>query len=580
MFVFDLTQDASSQEDRLPLKQKSMSQASSMSQSLFAQSTNSNIISLLESPSPLKTITAKQKAAMEVIRLDESSILLSQEGIHSQPEPLVPLEDCDGPFSEHFDRYPLTRETSEPNNLHDIISADNTNQTWEDDFEGNNKIIEEEDECSVSGGTDITHTNNPFSQTNQRFIFNPIPSTSCSDDVRPTGNTRGGKPMLSDIFDLLNEKENEINLSQPSRYAASSAPLKRASTMPPIGLPRQISSSSTLTTTTTSSSITTSQVRGQSAADPQNNEEDDVPDIVTAGRKRSVESTSSNTSLKRTKSKKIATSSSLSSSATTAQSLLSTTTTASVASSSTASFTPVSTSIVNDDSQMSRGGDTNHSRYERPLASLDLSYDYDVTLMIDSRERSSSLILGALITSHIPCELSTLAVGDFLWIAKPKGWKPPTQSKAPAPAPVNAFERMMQSSATVFASSSSASTAPRTPQTIEEVSVVLDCIVERKTMADMASSLIDGRYSDQKFRLKNTSLPVRCYIVEGEHVALPMQMKCISPQHVKTAMVTSHVSPLLSLYRYIISSLTIKYIYNRLIMRCTSFALGIWIIVL
>ncbi len=545
MFVFDLTQDASSQEDRLPLQQKSIP-VSSMSQSLFAQSTNSNIISLLESPSPLKTITTKQKAAMEVIRLDESSILLSQEGILSQQEPLVPLEDCDGPFSEHLDRYPPIRETSEPNYLHDIISADNTNHTWEDDFEGNNKIIEEEEECSVSEAAEITHTNNASSQTSQRFILNPISSLLCSDDVRRMGNTRGGKPMLSDIFDLLNEKENEINLSQPSRYTSSSAPLKRASTMPPIGLPRQISSSSTFTTSTSTSSATTSHAPSLSPADVENNE-DDVPDIATAGRKRSVESTSSNTSLKRTKSKKTASSSSLSSSATTAQSLLSTTTTASVASSSTTSFTPVSTSIVNDDSQMSRGGDTNHSRYERPLASLDLSYDYDVTLMIDSRERSSSLILGALITSHIPCELSTLAVGDFLWIAKPKGWKPPTQSKATAPVPVNAFERMMQSSATVFASSSSASTAPKPPQTIEEVSVVLDCIVERKTMADMASSLIDGRYSDQKFRLKNTSLPVRCYIVEGEHVALPMQMKCISPQHVKTAMVTSHVSPLPSL---------------------------------
>lgn len=106
----------------------------------------------------------------------------------------------------------------------------------EDSHEKHHRYLDNRvgEECSVSEAADITHTNNVSSQTSQRFILNPISSLLCSDDVRRMGNTRGGKPMLSDIFDLLNEKENEINLSQPSRYTSSSAPLKRASTMPPM----------------------------------------------------------------------------------------------------------------------------------------------------------------------------------------------------------------------------------------------------------------------------------------------------------------------------------------------------------
>jgi crossover junction endonuclease MUS81 len=45
--------------------------------------------------------------------------------------------------------------------------------------------------------------------------------------------------------------------------------------------------------------------------------------------------------------------------------------------------------------------------------------------------------------------------------------------------------------------------------------VVLDCVIERKTIADLASSIVDGRYGEQKHRLLDCGLHTRMYIVEG-----------------------------------------------------------------
>lgn len=45
--------------------------------------------------------------------------------------------------------------------------------------------------------------------------------------------------------------------------------------------------------------------------------------------------------------------------------------------------------------------------------------------------------------------------------------------------------------------------------------VVLDCIVERKTVMDLASSIIDGRYDEQKQRLMSCGVPHVVYLVEG-----------------------------------------------------------------
>lgn len=56
--------------------------------------------------------------------------------------------------------------------------------------------------------------------------------------------------------------------------------------------------------------------------------------------------------------------------------------------------------------------------------------------------------------------------------------------------------------------------------------VVLPYIVERKRMDDLASSIKDGRFSEQKFRLKDSGIPNIIYLIESrgnnQHVGLPL----------------------------------------------------------
>ena len=47
------------------------------------------------------------------------------------------------------------------------------------------------------------------------------------------------------------------------------------------------------------------------------------------------------------------------------------------------------------------------------------------------------------------------------------------------------------------------------------VEYVLDFIVERKTADDLAASIMDGRYDEQKFRLKSCGINNVIYLVEG-----------------------------------------------------------------
>lgn len=58
----------------------------------------------------------------------------------------------------------------------------------------------------------------------------------------------------------------------------------------------------------------------------------------------------------------------------------------------------------------------------------------------------------------------------------------------------------------------------------EYVDYVLDFICERKTADDLAASIIDGRYDEQKFRLKNCDINNVIYLIEGkpsQHCKIP-----------------------------------------------------------
>lgn len=59
------------------------------------------------------------------------------------------------------------------------------------------------------------------------------------------------------------------------------------------------------------------------------------------------------------------------------------------------------------------------------------------------------------------------------------------------------------------------------------IELVLPYIVERKRMDDLASSIKDGRFHEQKFRLSDCGLANKIYLIENRgsnaHVGLPLQ---------------------------------------------------------
>uniref|UniRef100_A0A8C6RIL3 Crossover junction endonuclease MUS81 n=1 Tax=Nannospalax galili TaxID=1026970 RepID=A0A8C6RIL3_NANGA len=108
------------------------------------------------------------------------------------------------------------------------------------------------------------------------------------------------------------------------------------------------------------------------------------------------------------------------------------------------------------------------------------SGEYRVLLCVDTAETRGyghrPELLQELQRLHVPHTVRKLHVGDFVWVAQ--------------------------------------ETRPRDPARPGEL--VLDHIVERKRLDDLCSSIIDGRFREQKFRLKRCGLGHRVYLVE-EH---------------------------------------------------------------
>ncbi|CAH8583930.1 unnamed protein product [Schistosoma margrebowiei] len=102
---------------------------------------------------------------------------------------------------------------------------------------------------------------------------------------------------------------------------------------------------------------------------------------------------------------------------------------------------------------------------------------YEIVLLADVRENFGSNKVRQMLPTvfqkyNIKCESRALPVGDFLWIAR---WR-------------NESDCLMEA--------------------------VLDQIVERKRMDDLAHSIVDGRFREQKYRLKRTGLLQLIYLIE------------------------------------------------------------------
>lgn len=95
---------------------------------------------------------------------------------------------------------------------------------------------------------------------------------------------------------------------------------------------------------------------------------------------------------------------------------------------------------------------------------------YDIILIVDQREKIDIISPDG----SIKIETRTLACGDFIWIARPKG--------------VSSYDRTRD--------------------------IILDYVIERKRLDDLASSIFDGRFEQQKLRLLNSGVRRPVYLIE------------------------------------------------------------------
>ncbi|XP_067831732.1 crossover junction endonuclease MUS81 isoform X2 [Heptranchias perlo] len=122
--------------------------------------------------------------------------------------------------------------------------------------------------------------------------------------------------------------------------------------------------------------------------------------------------------------------------------------------------------------------------------------EFDVVLCIDFIETTAGAshrkreLVTELRKNKIDFDVRKLHVGDFLWVAR---------------------EKVQHSAGQLH--------SPRARE------LVLDYVVERKRMDDLCGSIVDGRFREQKFRMKRCGLRNRIYLVEDcsfvKHLSLP-----------------------------------------------------------
>ncbi|XP_052009399.1 crossover junction endonuclease MUS81 [Xyrauchen texanus] len=122
---------------------------------------------------------------------------------------------------------------------------------------------------------------------------------------------------------------------------------------------------------------------------------------------------------------------------------------------------------------------------------------YDIVLCVDIIETTGGSsgckqeLVKELQRNGVTFDIRKLNVGDFLWVAREKVAPVPGQLRPPV-----------------------------------GKELVLDYIIERKRMDDLCGSIIDGRFREQKFRLKRCGLHKPIYLVEecgsaAAHLSLP-----------------------------------------------------------
>lgn len=134
----------------------------------------------------------------------------------------------------------------------------------------------------------------------------------------------------------------------------------------------------------------------------------------------------------------------------------------------------------------------------------------EVILVVDNREKRNNqdgnYIFERLCKNGLKTELKSLPLGDFLWLLRIHH---------------DLESKQIQQPTAVGNSKKSKKNAHKAPLFTD---YVLDFIVERKTADDLAASIMDGRYEEQKYRLKNCGINNVVYLVEGspgQHCKIP-----------------------------------------------------------
>ena len=110
---------------------------------------------------------------------------------------------------------------------------------------------------------------------------------------------------------------------------------------------------------------------------------------------------------------------------------------------------------------------------------------FEIVLLVDTREQFSgsdpatrkTAIVSELVKNDVAAEMRGLPAGDFLWVARRKR--------------------------------SATGNLNHSPE------LVLDYVIERKKADDLASSIVDGRFKEQKHRLKICGVRRPLYLIEG-----------------------------------------------------------------
>ncbi|OEU14539.1 hypothetical protein FRACYDRAFT_241086 [Fragilariopsis cylindrus CCMP1102] len=137
---------------------------------------------------------------------------------------------------------------------------------------------------------------------------------------------------------------------------------------------------------------------------------------------------------------------------------------------------------------------------------------WKIILLIDGREHKSKQVVSSCKQVGIPCEERHLAIGDMAWIARcvlPKDNSSNNQQQQQQ-------QQQQQSTATATTSKKKRKKKDADDDEHRIIEILVGTIIERKDVADLASSLYGTRYAEQRLRLSQCGLPQVLFLVEGD----------------------------------------------------------------